>query len=157
MMSLPALVPFCGDWSRYEDDLYEIYLKTIVCSGLKFQGLPVKTQYRPPTKNKGYCFWHLISEGEKEDDRTPDLRRCERIRWIAWLIENAETHGDLCWWENSRGSNRHIVIWHEKENFAVVLAKRNGYFLLKTAYWVKEQRRKDFERERDGFLRASKG
>jgi hypothetical protein len=151
-MSLPDLFPFHGDWSRYEDELYGIYLETIIHSGIKFCDLPVRAQYRPATKNKGYSFWHLISEGELEEDRTPDIRRCERIRWIAWLIEKAETQKDLSWWENKRGSNTHIVIWHERENFAVVLAKRKGYFLLKSAYWVKEHRRKDFVRERKEFL-----
>jgi hypothetical protein len=150
-MSLPDLFPFHGDWSRYEDELYAIYLDTIIRSGIKFRGLPVKARYQPATKNKGYSFWHLISEGELEEDRTPDIRRCERIRWIAWLIENAETQEDLSWWENKRGSNTHIVIWHERENFAVVLAKRNGYFLLRSAYWVKKHRRKDFVRERKEF------
>lgn len=156
-MSLPDLFPFHGDWPRYEDELYAIYLETIVRSGITFRGWPVKAQYRPPTKNKGYGFWHLISEGEREDDRIPDMRRCERIRWVAWLIDNAESHVDLSWWGNARGSSRHIVIWHEQENFAVVLAQRNDYFLLKTAYWVKQRRRKDFEREREAFRKAKNG
>ncbi len=155
-MSLPELLPFHGDWPRYEDELYEVYLETIVRSRLTFRNLPVKAKYAPPTKNKGYGFWHLISEGQNEDDRIPDLRRCERIQWVAWLIQNTTTERELSWWENVRGSNTHIVIWHEKENFAVVLAKRNKYFLLKTAYWVKEYRRKDFERERREFLESQK-
>jgi len=155
-MSLPDLFPFHGEWSRYEEELYAVYLETIVQSGLTFRNMPVRAKYAPPTKNKGFTFWHLISEGEREDDRTPDFRRCERIRWVAWLIQHAMSHQDLSWWENKRGSNIHIVIWHEKEDFAVVLAKRNGYVLLKTAYWVKQYRRKDFEREREEFWRSQK-
>lgn len=128
-MSLPELFPFHGDWDRYEDELYEIYLETVVRSGLTFGGLPVRSKYRPPTKNKGYGFWHLISEGEREEERTPDIRRCERIRWVSWLVRNALSDPDITWWENDRWGNTHIVIWHENENFAVVLAKRSGYVL----------------------------
>lgn len=155
-MSLPELFPFHGEWSRYEEELYAVYLETIIQSGLTFRNLPVRAKYAPPTKSKGYTFWHLISEGEREEERVPDPRRCECIRWVAWFIRNAMSHKDLSWWENKRGSNTHIVIWHEKEDFAVVLAQRNGYFLLKTAYRVKQYRRKDFEREREEFRRSQK-
>ena len=44
-MSLPELFPFHGDWDRYEEDLYEIYLETIVRSGLTFGGVPVRSRY----------------------------------------------------------------------------------------------------------------
>lgn len=30
---------------------------------------------------KEATFWHMIQEGRIEEDRTPDIRRCERIRW----------------------------------------------------------------------------
>ena len=47
------------------------------------------------TKGKGYAFWHVISEAPQsnnrnESERIPNLRRCERIRWIAWAIEQAD-------------------------------------------------------------------
>ena len=156
-MKLPDLFPFHGDWIRYEDELYEIYMETIVNSGIEFKGWPVRSQYRPPAKGKGFGFWHLISEGSEEENRTPDMLRCERIRWVAWLIENAEKEKDLSWWENRRGKNTHVVIWHEEENFAVVLAKRRNYYLLKTAYQAKSNRRETFIREREEFLKATKG
>lgn len=155
-MSLPELFPFHGDWDRYEEELYEIYLETIIRSGLTFGGVRVNAKRAPETKKKGFTFWHLISEGEIEEDRNPDLRRCERIRWVAWAIQNAISHSDLSWWENKRGGSIHVVIWHEKEGFAVILAKRNGYFVLKTTYMVKKYRRKDFEREREEFWRSQK-
>jgi len=147
-MGLPELVPFHGDWPRYVEELYRIYQAEIVHGGLIFRGLPVKSQYRPPSAGKGFGFWHVISDGHVEDDRLPDLRRCERIRWIAWLITHAETRPEISWWENRRGSNTHVVIWLEEEDFAVVLAKRQGYYLLKTAYVVKPHRKKTFRRER---------
>lgn len=156
-MNLPDLFPFHGNWPAYEDEIYLVFIETVVKADLKFRGFTIRVQYAPPTNGKGFRFWHLIAEGDREEDRTPDLRRCERISWISWLITNAETHSKICWWENERYNNTHVVIWHEEENFAVVLAKRNGYYVLKTAYLVRSKRAKDFERERDEFWKAQKG
>ncbi|MNH30689.1 hypothetical protein D3C79_909980 [compost metagenome] len=35
----------------------------------------------PVIQGKEATFWHMISEGNDEAERLPDLRRCERIRW----------------------------------------------------------------------------
>jgi hypothetical protein len=155
-VSLPDLLPFNGDWASYEETLYSVFLETFVHGGPCFRDLPVKAQYRPETKGKGFSFWHVISEGRNEEDRTPDLERCARIRWIAWFIQHAETDRSLCWWENERKGNKHVVIWNEAECFAVVLAKRNGYYLLKTAYVVMKHRAEDFCRERREFQEVHK-
>jgi hypothetical protein len=153
-MNMPPIEIFDGQWPQYEDLLYDIFLQTVVRGGLTFNGLPVKTQYRPETNNKGFSFWRLISQGDSEDDRTPDFRRCERIRWIAWVIENVGGNEGICCWENKRGNKTHVVLWCEEEQFAVVLAKRTGYYLIKTAYIVKPNRERSFRKERDKFLRS---
>lgn len=165
MSAPPDLFLFTGDWASYEDALYEIYLSSVVRSGLRFQGHPVKAQYRPETRDKGFSFWHLISEApdnknRDEDDRIPDLDRCARIRWVAWCIENAE-NADFSWWENQRGRDTHVVIWAEQHDFAIVLAKRDTkdgprYYLLKTAYCLKSHRRATFAKERDAFWNTRK-
>ena len=155
-MTLPDLFPFKGDWESYEEGLYQIYLNDIVNAELSFKGLPIRCQYRPESKNKHFGFWHVISEGTQEEDRTPDFRRCERIRWIAYLITQAGTHQAISWWENKRGGNTHVVIWHESENFVVILAKRNGYYLLKSAYNAEPHRTKTFIKERNSFLESLK-
>ncbi len=139
---LPKLAEFGGDWQAYEDAIYEIFLRTIVKANLTFGGLPISCQFRPASKNKHYGFWHLISEGEAqdEDSRTPDMRRCERIEWVGWMIRNADTCGDIIYWNNTRGGSTHVVILHRTEKFAVVLAARTDYYLLKSAYPVTERR-----------------
>lgn len=136
-----------NNWNAYLEELYRIYLAEIVDGRLKFNDLPIRVQFRPMTKGKGFGFWHLISTGETEEDRTPDLRRCERIRWIAWVIRNAKTVDGILWWENRRGSNTHVVLWYKAQKFAVVLAARKGYYLLRTAYPVNSRREKSFEKE----------
>ena len=127
-------------------------------SGITFRGLPVKSQYRPPTDGKGYGFWHVISDGPLEADRLPDLRRCERIRWISWIIRMTGSDDRIKWWENKRGTSTHVVLWLESHEFAVVLAKRRGYYLLKTAYNVtKPHRKKSFQKEYEKFWESKKG
>ena len=153
----PDLLEFTEEWSSYEDRLYQVYLETVVNAGLLFRSWPVKVLYRPETRGKGFSFWHVISEApdhnnRNEDDRIPDLERCRKLRWVAWVIRNAGQDG-FSWWENRRGSETRVVIWAEVFDFAVVLAKRNGYYVLKTAYCVKERRRASFARERDEYHR----
>jgi hypothetical protein len=159
----PELMPFNGDWNSYEEAIYSVFLHSVVHGGLTFHGSPIKAQFRPATRDKGFSFWHLISEApdranRNEDDRIPDLDRCARIRWISWCIGNAESDG-FSWWENRRKSETHVVIWAEAHDFSVVLAKRQTrdgprYYLLKTAYCLKQHRRATFAKERDEFLRS---
>ena len=152
-MPLPAIIPFGGDWHRYVEEIYQVYVDNIAHAGLTFNGLKVSCQFRPESQGKHFGFWHVISEGKAEDDRTPDFRRCERITWIAYLITNAETEADISWWENKRGTDTHVVIWHEAENFVVVLAKRKDYYLLKTSYCPQSGRVRTFVKERDNYRR----
>ncbi len=150
-MALPALFIFDGNWPVYVEKLYSIYLESIVNGDLTFNGLKISCQYRPAAQGKHFGFWHVVSEGETEDDRTPDIRRCERIGWIAYLIAHVENDAEVSWWENKRQRDTHVVIWHEAENFVVILAKRKDYYLLKSAYCVQTRRKETFIRERDKF------
>lgn len=162
MSQPPELLPFDGNWPAYEDGIYEAFLESFVQAGVKFRGVRVSAQFRPETRGKGYSFWHTISEApdrnnRNEDDRIPDFRRCERIRWIRWVIENAGNDGFL-WWENQRQGNTHVVIWAKAHDFAVVLAKRSDYYVLKTAYAeLRSHRMATFEAEWTAFWAAQKG
>lgn len=167
MSQPPDLIPFSNfaDWALYEDTIYAEYLATVAHARLQFRGAPIKVRFRPTTKQKGYGFWHLISEApsqdnRNEDDRIPDLDRCARMRWVAWCIQNAEATG-FSWWENTRGRETHVVIWAELHDFAVVLAKRDTqggprYYLLKTAYCLRGHTIRKFAKERDAFWATQK-
>ena len=155
-MALPELILFDGDWPRYVERLYTVYLDTVVNGNLRFEGLKISCQFRPASQGKYFGFWHVISEGEIEDDRLLNFRRCERIGRIAYLIANAETDPEISWWKNKRKNNTHVVIWYEAENFVVILAERGDYYLLKSAYCAESDRRATFVREREQF-RSQKG
>jgi hypothetical protein len=147
----PALELSCGDWPAYLDRLYEIYLDTVVRPQLTYRGLRVSARRNPETNGKGAGFWHIVSEGKEEDERLPDPRRCERIRWIEWVIRLADAGDPLVdTWTNRRKGNVNEVLWCEPHEYAVILSRRNGFFLLSTAYCVtKSHRIATFRSERD--------
>lgn len=167
MSTPPPLMPFSGynDWADYEDAIYNIYLQTVAHAQLTFMDEPVKVRFSPTTKHKGYGFWHLISEApsqdnRNEDDRIPDLRRCERVRWVAWCIQNAGTPG-FSWWENDRKGQTHVVIWAEEHDYAIMLGKRHTaegvrFYLLKTAYCLRTHNIRRFAKERDAYWAGKK-
>lgn len=149
-------IPFEGDWTSYVERLYETYMREIVNGGLTFSGLPIRSRYHPPSRGKGFGFWHVIQEGPSEDERIPDLRRCERITWISWMIKNATKDDRISWLEEVRRSSRDVLIWLEAEDYLVVLSKRKGYYLLKTAYLTnKPHKRRGLRKKREKY-RAQK-
>ena len=142
------LSAFGGDYQAYEDALFYVYLNRIVRGGLRFRGLPVKTRRTPEYKGKGAGFWHLLTEGRVEEQRTPDFRRCERLPWVPWVIRHADDPDDtIRVWTNKRGSNTNVVLWLWEEDYAVILSERRGFYLLVSAYTLRSRRIDDFERE----------
>lgn len=155
-MTPPALVPFSdhgGNWGAYETELDRIFLADIAHAGIQFQGDRVGCRRHPETGGRWAAFWHLIQEGKIEDDRTPDLRRCERLRWVRWVIDNAGTHTEIDIWQNMRGTEVNALLWY-REEYLVVLARRKDFWLLKTAYCTEQSGRiAQLRRERDRFRR----
>lgn len=91
-----------------------------------------------------------------EAERKPDLRRCERLRWIGWVIENALVHPEINEWQNRRRTEINTLLWY-REEYLVVLAQRQEYWLLKTAYCTDRSHRiNKLRRERDNFLNGTK-
>ncbi len=148
----PVLLPFSdfgGDWAAYERALVDIFRQTLANAGLQFRRQNVSCRRMPETDGQWFAYWHLIQEGRIEDDRTPDLRRCERLPWVRWVIENGETHTDIDVWANRHRGERNVLLWF-REEYLVVLAQRNGYFLLKTAYCTEQSGRvRQLRKQRD--------
>ena len=129
-MGLPDIYEFHGDWTSYVEELYDIYLETIVDNdSLKFENLPITTRFQPMTDGKGYGFWHIISDGKEEDERDIDFRRCECLPWVHYCIEKAkQPPAPISWWKNKRGSRTHIVILNEENGFVIILEERKDYY-----------------------------
>lgn len=156
-MNPPALVrlaDFGGDWAAYETELYGIFIAELAQGGVQYGGLSVGCRRHPEVAGRWASFWHLVQEGRVEDDRLPDLRRCERIRWVRWVIENAPTNAVIDVWQNTRGTDANTLLWF-REQYLVVLGQRRDYWLLKTAYCTdRSMRIAQLRKERDAFRRA---
>jgi hypothetical protein len=95
---------------------------------------------------KGGRFWHCISEGPDEDQRTPDLRRCERIAWVREIIENFQDQRVMVWARRKGREQRHYL-WLE-ESYLVVLGERGHRYQLITAFCTdREHTREKLRRE----------
>ena len=143
---------FGGDWNRYEEELNRVFKEKIVHGGLRFQNNRVSYRRIPETKGRWASFWHLIQEGHEEDERIPDLRRCERLPWIPWVINNAMSHPEIDKWWNARRRETNTLLWY-REEYLVVLSQRENYWLLKTAYVTEGKYRiRRLREERDAYM-----
>jgi hypothetical protein len=130
---------FGGDWKAYEVELYRVFLEEIHPRGAGSLGFVLAS----------------VQEGRVEDDRMPDLRRCERIRWVRWIIENGATHAEIDEWQNRRGTETNALLWYRQE-YLVVLAQRRDYWLLKTAYCTEKSGRiRQLRKERDASVKLA--
>lgn len=149
---LPPLVLFSdydGDWDRYLDALYAWFRQDFIDSKPVFQGRRLGLKRHPLTHGKEATFWHMTSEGQGEANRTPDFRRCERIRWPRPVIENSE-NSKVKWWVSVKRNENRIHIWLEDEDYIVVLADRKGFLLPWTAFLINQEHtrrklRKEYE------------
>ena len=141
---LPELITleeFGGNFDLFLEAVYEIFKKDFVEKKLTFRGTRLGLKKIPYYKEKEATFWHMTSEGEDEDNRIPDLRRIECIRWPNPLIVNSE-HPYLKVWPNQRKGEDRILIFHENESYLVVLADRGGYILPWTTYYIEKKHTK---------------
>lgn len=144
IMELPDLIllqEYRGNFSDYFEAVYEIFKHDFIDSRPRFRGRRLGLKLYPLVDGKEYTFYHMTHEGDIETDRNPDLRRMERIRYPRPLIQDSE-HPYLKVWENKRGNKTRVLIWHEAEEYLVILDDRGEFLLPWTAYLVTENHRK---------------
>lgn len=137
-----------GNWAPYQELLYSIFKKDFIDSNPKYENVRVSVKHYPIEYGKEEAFFHTTCKdytGGRE--RVPDLRRCERIRWIRAFIENKcdpskceDCEGIKTWREPYKGKTRvHILL--EEEKYMVVLEHRTQnenhgeFYLLITAFY----------------------
>lgn len=156
-LELPELIvltDFGGNFSTYLEAVYEAFSNDFIYKRPIFRGIRLGLKKHPMFLDKEATFWHMTSEGKDESNRTPDLRRLERIKWPAFLINNSE-HPYLKVWENTRGGKTNVLILHEFENYVIVLRKGNGYLIPWTAYLIEhEWRKRKFIREYEEYIKS---
>ena len=153
---LPQMVLFSdygGDWESYLDAIYDYFKQDFVDSKPVFQGRRLGLKRHPMAQGKEATFWHMIQEGVVEEDRTPDFRRCERIRWPRPIIEH-DADKTIKVWVNQRRGEQRICLWFEQENYLVILADRGNYILPWTAYLVEQpHRQRKLQKEYEEYCR----
>jgi hypothetical protein len=143
-----------GDWNNYLTILYEIFKTDFIDTQCNYRGIKIAIKKHPQIDDKEATFWHLISEGENEETRTPDIRRCERIRWPKSVIEKVPDE-KIKVWHNIRSGETRLCLWMEDAEYLIILAERNNYLLLWTAYTVTENHRKrKLQREYESSLKS---
>lgn len=157
VFTLPELVSlssFKGVFNDYLEAVYCIFRKDFIESRPIFRGTRLGLKKLPLSEGKEATFWHFISEGKDENSRNADITRMERIRWPKPIINSSE-NSYFKVWENTRGTKKRILIWHDAEQYLVVLADRGKYILPWTAYKVTEgNRKRKLMKEYEEYLKA---
>jgi len=144
-LEFPELVElnnFGGDFPSYLEYVYSLFAADFIHSKPKFMGRVVSAQKFPLVDGVLHrTFYHITHEGETEDERNPDIRRMERIRFPKFIIEKSP-HEELMIWKNTRKRDTRVLIFNEAEQYLCVLTKRRDYYLFWTAYLVEQEHRK---------------
>lgn len=134
------------DWQKYQDILYDIFKNDFILSHPQFEGKNVNIRKHPIEYGKEEAFFHVTCQDYcKEGERNPDMRRCERIRWVRAFIENynscesiqcEETCDGIKKWTRLYKNRERIHILLEEERYMVVIELRESYCLLITAFYI---------------------
>lgn len=131
------LEEYGGNYHRYIDAVYEIFEEDFISHKATFGSHRLNLKFNPRFQERAYTFYHMTHKGEKEDEREPDLRRCECMPWARPTIENVENWQLKFWRQTRQRSNNRVCICLENDDdvdYFVVLEVRSNYVLLWTAF-----------------------
>lgn len=131
-----------GNFQKYFQDVYSIFENDFLKQKPHYEVKKVTVRRYPEVEGIHRTFYHITHEGEDESNRTPDLRRMERIRFPKFVIDNNQ-HPNILVWRNKRGKDDRMLLMNETENYIVILTDRGDHFLLITAYLLDNEHRKD--------------
>jgi hypothetical protein len=153
------LTDYSGNYAKYIAAIYEVFRRDFIDHRPSFGGYKLGLKYNPSFQDRAYTFYHMTHKGEIENERIPDLRRCECMPWARPTIEKASDYS-LKFWEQRRKGKRRICIWLEVEgdvDYFLVLDIRKTYILPWTAFVLEhphEKRKK--QKEYDEWLDLQK-
>lgn len=157
VLKFPELIyldEFGGNFRNYLEAVYEIFKKDFVDSQPIYENLKVSVRRYPEIDGMHKTFYHITHEGADEENRTPDVRRMERIRFPKFIIENF-AYDDVLIWKNTRGRDERIVLFNDTENYIVILTNRDDYYMFITAYFVEQpHRKKKLLQEYEDYIKA---
>ena len=138
---------FDNDWDKYKDELYLQFVNDFITKKTEYDKLKVSIRSNPKENNYEHGFIHLTTikspdSSNDVNDRIPDLRRCERLKWVKILIENypcikkCNNCNGIQYYEEYYKNNIRINLVLPEAKFKVVLEKRSNYYLLITGYYL---------------------
>lgn len=131
------LSDFSGNYTAYIDALYKVFHQDFVVNRAHFGSHTLRLKFNPLFQDRAYTFYHMTHKGEKEDERIPDLRRCENLVWAKPSIENVVPWKLKFWRQLRKNSRNRVCIMLEVENepeYFIILEVRDAYVLLWTAF-----------------------
>lgn len=162
-IDIPDIIEFNdhgNHWPTYIDAIYEVFKNDFVRTKPFFRGKRLGLKRHPLIDNREYTFYHMTHKGYDEQNRIPDLRRCERMPWGKPTIEKCDKW-DMKVWEQKRKGETRICIWLELDDepdYIVILNERKGYLLPWTAFVLEyEHERKKKQREYERWLKKAGG
>jgi len=151
---LMYLNEYGGNFPNYFTAVYAVFENHFLKSNPFFHGIRVSAQKFPLVDNIHRTFYHITHKGEDEQNRIPDIRRMERIRFPKFIIDGCP-HKDFLIWKTLRGRDTRILIFNEVEGYLIVLTERKGYNLLWTAYFVEHNHQKrKYIKEYQEYIKA---
>jgi len=162
-MTQPSWLPdilrysdFDGDWERFLDAVYQIFVRDFKQSRPSYGGRSVTYDSRME-QGKEAAFWHITSSIDPNtQDRVPDFRRCERIPWPKPMIEHPNDDA-LAVWKNKRKRDTRVLLWLEKLDYLVVLKESSRTVVIVTAYYTdRKHTRTKLRKERERYLEIQK-
>ena len=149
---------FDGDYEKYEEAVYEAYKKSFEEHEFYWEGKRIAHKKHPMYKEKPGTFWHIVSNGEEEEKRIPDLRRYERILWPAHILSYCRENCDkILSWKNVRKGKTRILLWCKEIDYLVVLEERKEFCIFWTAYPITYgHARKKLQKEYDEYQKQIK-
>jgi len=156
---LPAILVlenYGGNYEKYIEAVHQVFTSDFVTNKTKFRGEELKLKWHPIYQNKAYTFYHMTHEGKDEQNRLPDLRRCERMPWAKPTIENCDSWKLKIWPQvrtGTGGTRERLCIWLEMDgepDYIIIIDVRDSYKLLWTAFVLeypheKRKREKEYE------------
>ncbi|WP_028121164.1 hypothetical protein [Epilithonimonas tenax] len=156
-LNFPELIlfeDFNGNFKSYFDVVYNVFHSNFIAHQPIYNGLKVSAQKHPEVDGIHRTFYHITHVGDIENDRSPDFRRMERIRFPKFCIDNY-ANKDFFIWEKTIGRDNRSHILNESEQYLVVLNERIGFYLFWTAFYIEENHtlRKKIK-EYEAYLKA---
>lgn len=140
---------FRGDMNAYKEALYKIFRRDFIDNDIYFQGKKVDIIHEKFFEGKERSFWHIISEGDEDINRTPVSWRGEAITWAKPLIEDDGNCSEYRKWKKYHDKTKkdRYYVWCVAIKYMVILEDRDTYYKLITAYPVQEYRVKTYNKE----------